>query len=67
MVRDLLRELLSGGAGLLFPVGTRYFSFLQKVEGSAHPPGVKLSIDLHLVFRLRMSGVVFLPHFVFIL
>jgi len=55
VVRDLLRELLSGRSGLLLPVGTRCFSFLQNVEGSAKPPGVTLSIDLHLVLRLRMS------------
>jgi hypothetical protein len=66
VVKDLLRELLSGRSCLLFPVGTRYFSFLQNVEGSAQPPGVKLSIDLHLVLRLRVSGVIFLPRFAFI-
>jgi hypothetical protein len=67
VVRGLLREFLSGRSGLLFPVRTRYFSFLQNVEGSTQPPGVNLSIDLHLVLRLRMIGVVFLPHFAFIL
>jgi hypothetical protein len=47
------------------PGRNKIFFFSANVEGSAQPPGVKLSIDLHLVLRLRMSGAVFLPHFAF--
>jgi len=48
------------------PYRNKIFSFLQDVEGPAEPPDMKLSIDLHLVLRLKMGGVVFLPHFPFI-